>query len=121
MAMNLKKDLQDVNKALNALSKKVEKMIVAAGKPEKMKPAAKAKPAEKVVVKLRKKAATKKEAGGTTPEIVLDVIQNSKGDVGIETLKEKTGFQGQKLYNTLFTLKKQGKIKNPSKGIYVKA
>ena len=44
MAMNLKKDLQAVNKTLNVLSKKVEKMIAAAEKsrkPRKAKPAAK--------------------------------------------------------------------------------
>ncbi len=29
----------------------------------------------------------------TAPEIIMDVILNSVGDVGIETLKEKTGFQ----------------------------
>ena len=63
------------------------------------------------------KKATEKSA----PETIMDVIQNSKGNVGIETLKEKTGFQGQKLYSTLSILKKRGKVKNPSKGIYVKA
>ena len=46
---NLKKDLQDVNKALNVLSKKVEKMIAAAAKPEK--PAVKSKPAKKTAAK----------------------------------------------------------------------
>jgi len=43
---NLKKDLQAVNKDLNALSKKIEKLIAAVGKPEKPK-AVKAKPAKK--------------------------------------------------------------------------
>jgi hypothetical protein len=38
MAIKLKKDLQDVKKALNALSKKVEKLIAVAGKPKKTKP-----------------------------------------------------------------------------------
>jgi len=125
MAMNLKKDLQDVNKALNALSKKIEKMIAAVDKPEKPKPATKAKPAakpaKKAVVKLRKKAVTKKATEKTASEIVLGAIKKSKGNVGIETLKEKTGFQGQKLYNTLSILKKRGKLKNPSKGFWVEA
>jgi hypothetical protein len=120
MAMNLKKDLQDVNKALNALSKKVEKMIAAAGKPEKTKTAAKKQPAKKVSVKLRKKAVAVKAKGKSAPETIMDIIQKSRGDVGIETLKKKTGFQGQKLYNTLSILKKRGMVKNPSKGIYTK-
>jgi hypothetical protein len=57
----------------------------------------------------------------TAPEIVMAVIKNPKGNVDVQTLKEKTGLQGQKLRNTLFMLKKQGKVKNPSKGIYVMA
>jgi hypothetical protein len=113
MAKDLKKDLQDVNKALMALSKKVEKLIAAAGKPEKTKPAAKAKPTKKAVSKREKKI--------TAPEIVLGIINRSRKGVAIGTLKEKTGFDGQKLYNTLSILKKRGKVKNPSKGIYVKA
>ena len=110
---NLKKDLQDVNKELNSLSKKIEKMITAAGEPQKPK-ATKAKPAKKIVVK--------KEKGKTAPEIVLAIIKNSKSKKGVAigTLKEKSGFQGQKLNNVLYELKKQGKVKNPSKGVYVK-
>jgi putative endonuclease len=37
MSMNLKKDLQAVNRDIQALAKKVEKMIAAAGKLEKSK------------------------------------------------------------------------------------
>ena len=133
---NLKKDLQDVNKALNALTKKVEKMIATAGKPEK--PVAKAKPAKKAiskppkkpVTKTEKKAIAKKVAGKsatakkeskiTAPEIIMGVIESSGQGVDLGTIKEKTGFQGQKLYSTLSKMKKQGKITNPSKGVYVK-
>jgi len=107
---NLKKDLQAVNKELNALSKKVEKLIAAVGKHEKSK-ATKAKPPKKPVTKTGKKTTPK-----TAPETIMDVILNSEGDVGIKTLKEKTGFQGQKLYSTLSILKKRGKVKNPRKG-----
>ena len=52
--------------------------------------------------------------------VVLEIIENSKKGVDIETLKEKSGFQGQKLYNALYALKKQKKVKNPSKGFYEK-
>jgi hypothetical protein len=48
------------------------------------------------------------------------IFKNSKGVVDDETLKEDR-LQGQKLHDALFALKKQGKVKNPSKGIYVKA
>ncbi len=50
MTMNLKKELQAVYKDLKALSKKVDKMIVAVGKLEKPKvKATKAKPAKKTI------------------------------------------------------------------------
>jgi len=120
---NLKNDLQALRKELNALSGKVEKMIAAVGKPEKPK-ATKAKPVKKAVSKPPKKLVTKtgkKATKKSAPETIMGVIRNSKGDVDIETLKKKTGFQGQKLYNTLSILKKRGNVKNPSKGIYVKA
>ena len=109
---NLKKELQAINRQLDSLSKKIEKMIAAVSKPQKPK-ATKAKPAKQIVAKKEKKM--------TAPEIVLAVIKRSKKEIAIETLKEKTGFQGQKLYNILSVLKKQGKVKNPSKGIYAKA
>ena len=124
---NLKKDLQDVTKQLTAVSKKIEKLIAAVGKTEKPK-AAKVKPAKKAVSKspkksvanAGKKAVAKKPTGKTAPETIMDVIQNRPQGVEIETLKEKTGFQGQKLYSTLSILKKRGKINNPRKGIWVK-
>jgi len=87
---NLKKDLQVVNKDLNALSKKIEKLIAAAGKPEKPK-AAKAKPA--------KKTASKKTAAKTAPATILEIIKRSKKGVDLETLKKKTGFNNKKISN----------------------
>ena len=116
---NLKKDLQAVNKQLTAISKKIEKLIADAGKTEKPK-AVKEKPSKKLVVKLRKKAPAGKKSKVPANLVVLGVIENSGQAVDIGTLKEKSGFQGQKLYNALYTLKKQGKITNPSKGTWVK-
>jgi len=60
---NLKKNLQSVNKDLKALSKKVDKMIVAVGKLEKPK-AVKAKPVKKTVAESKpvKKVAAQKLA-----------------------------------------------------------
>ena len=110
---NLKKDLQAISKQLDTLSKKIETMIVAAGESQKSK-AFKAKTAKRTVAKKEKKM--------TAPETILSIIKSSKSKKGVAivTLKEKTGFQGQKLYNVLSMLKKKGKVKNPSKGVYVK-
>jgi len=115
--LNLKKDLQAVNRGIKALSKKVEKVILEVNKLEKSKPV-KAKAAKKAAVK---KAVVEKTTKLSATDTVLGIIQRSRKGVYIGTLKEKTGFQGQKLYNVLYILKQQGKVKNPNKGIYVKA
>ena len=62
-----------------------------------------------------------KKRKATAPEIVFDIIKRSKKGVNIDTLKSKTGFQGQKFYNVVYTLKKQGNIKSEQKGVYVKS
>ena len=59
----------------------------------------------------------KLSAAGT----VLGFVKKSRKGINIEILKEKTGFQGQKLHNAVYTLKKQGKIKSEKKGFYFKA
>ena len=118
MAMKLKKDLQVINKGLTELGKKVEKMIVAVDKLEKPK-AAPAKPAKKVAVK--KPSAAKSAGKLTAADTVLAIVKMSKKGVDTATLKEKTGFPDYKVHNTVYKLKKQGKIKSEGKGVYVKA
>jgi len=113
---NLKKDLQTVNKELNALSGKVEKMIAAVGKPEKPK-AAKAKPVKKTALK---KPAAKKTAKLSAADTVLAIIKRSKKGVDSATLKKKTGIKDNVLLNAVYQLKKQGKIKSDRKGFYEK-
>jgi len=109
---NLKKSLQSVNKNLNALSKKVDKIIVAASKLEKPK-TAKAKPA--------KKSTTKKPAKLTAADTMFGVIKRSKKGVSVAELTKKTEFDQKKTYNIVYKLKKQGKIESAGKGVYVKA
>jgi len=117
---NLKKDLQAVNKKLNALSGKVEKMIAAVGKSEKPK-ANKAKPVRKAVVKTGKTAVAKKVTGKTASETVLAIIKKSRKGLDTAGLKEKTGLKERKIWDAVKTLKKQGKIKSEVRGIYVRA
>ncbi len=73
MSKNLKKDLQGINREIKALSKKVEKVIVAVDKLEKAK-AVKAKPVRKAAVKKPvakakpvRKAAVKKPVAKAKP------------------------------------------------------
>ncbi|MEN8244059.1 MAG: GIY-YIG nuclease family protein [Thermodesulfobacteriota bacterium] len=163
MAVDLKKQLQQVtkeilqqvNKEIKALSKKVDKLVAAAGKAPKpkkaavkkaapkkaatKKTAAKKAPAKKTVAKKtaakktaakkapakkaapKKKAPVKKAAKVTAADAVLKVINRTKKGVNTATLMKKTGFDNKKVANIIFKLKKQGKIKNPEKGLYVKA
>ena len=136
MTMKLKKDLQAINKELKALTKKIDNLIVAAGKLEKPKPvkkAAKAKTVKKAVAKKTppkakpaqkaavKKPAVKKVVKVTATDTVFAVIKKSKNGVNAATLVEKTGFSRQKIYNIVMNLKKKRMITSPEKGLYVKA
>lgn len=123
MPKNLLKELQAVNKDLKALSKKVDKMIVAVGKLEKPKllkkaKVVKAKPIKKVAAK---KPAAKKITKVTAADTVLRIINRYKKGVGTATLMEKTGYNQKKIANIVFKLKKQGKIATVGMGVYVKA
>jgi predicted transcriptional regulator len=116
---NLKKTLQSVNKDLNALSKKVDRMIVVVGKLEKAKTkVASDTPAKKVAVK---KPAAKKPVKLTAADAILRIINKRKKGVGTAELMKKTGFNQKKTYNIVYKLKNQGKIKSEGKGVYVKA
>ncbi len=132
MATDLKKDLKAVNRELKALSKKVEKLVIAAGKTEKpktvkktvakktvTKKATKKAPAKKIVKSSVKKP-VKKKAEVTAIDTVLGIINRSKKGVDVAGLKKKTGYNAPKIYGIVKTRKKKGKIKAARMGIYVK-
>ena len=118
MVMNLKKDLQGVNKELMTLAKKVEKLIVAFDKLQKPKAAKKAKPAKAAPVK---KTGVQKTKMLPAHEIVFSLIKRSTKGVDTAALIGKTGYNQKKIFNVIYKLKQQGKIKSVHKGIYVKA
>ena len=82
----------------------------------------KAKPARNAPSKPKKsaakKAAPKKPV--TTADTVLKIINRSKKGVSPAMISEKTGFSRKKVHNILYKLKKEGKIKSISKGLYLK-
>ena len=138
MTKNLKKDLQAVNREIKALSKKVEKVIVAVDKLEKAKAIkakpirkAAAKPARKVVAKpvrkaAVKKAAVKKPVAKKTAQLsavdtAFGFIKRYKKGISTAAIMEKTGFDQKKVYNIIYKLNSLGKIKSVGKGVYVKA
>ena len=123
MTKKLKKDLQAVSKALNGLAQKVEKMQKEVDKQMQPIKKSKAKAVKKKAVRktLVKKAVSKKSGPATAADTVLGIINRSKKGVNTETLMKKTGYNQKKIFNLIYKLKKQGKIKSAAKGIYVKA
>ncbi len=63
-------------------------------------------------------AKSAKEKPKTAGEIVLEVIRDAKA-VNTATIMEKTGFNSSKVRNNIRELKRKGKIKNKSRGVYV--
>ena len=126
---NIKKNLQAVNRELKALAKKVDQIVVAAGKLEKPKvenkPKAKAVKKKPVRKPVAKKIAAKKTAAKKTTktfvDTVLGCIKRSKKGVNTATLMKKTGFSEKKIHNIVYKLKHQGKVKSAGRGVYVKA
>ncbi len=111
----LKKDLKTVAKDLKRLTQKTDKMIKQFQKLEKAQAAK--KPKAKAVRKTTAKKPTRVSASGT----VLAIVKRSRKGIDTATLERKTGFKGRKIRDTIFRLRKQGKIKSERKGIYVKA
>ncbi|MBW2630568.1 MAG: hypothetical protein JRC90_02195 [Deltaproteobacteria bacterium] len=54
-------------------------------------------------------------------EVIAEIIKKSKKGVGIATLRRKSGFDEKKIYSIVHRLKKQGRIKNVSWGVYAGA
>ncbi len=121
----LEKDLTAIAKDLKKLTQRTEKMVNWLKKLEKAQAAKKAKPkaVRKAVTKraVTRKAVTRKPTKTPARDTVLAIIKSSKKGVDTPALKNKTGFQGRKIGDIIYRLKKQGKIKTEGKGLYVKA
>ncbi len=111
----LEKDLKAIGKDLKKLTQKTEKMIKQLEKPGK------AQAAKKPKAKAAKKAIAKKSTRVSASGTVLAIVKRSRKGVDTTALKKKTGFEGRKIRDIIFRLRKQGKIKSERKGIYVKA
>ena len=121
------KDLDTIVKTvvegLRSIAQGVEKI---AEKLEESAPTrqTKPKPKRKARVKPKKapaKKSVKKKPPATAADTVLRIINRSKKGVGTATLVEKTGYDRKKIANIIFRLKKDGKIKNVKRGVFIKA
>jgi hypothetical protein len=115
MMNQIEKDLKAIAKDLKGLTQKTEKMI------ERLKKLDKAQAAKKPKAKAVKKTIAKKPAKGPASDTVLAIIKRSRKGVDTVALRKKTGFEGRKIGDIIYRLKKQGKIKGLGKGLYVKA
>ena len=60
----------------------------------------------------------KNQKAKTASETVFELVRNSNNGVDYSVIVEKTGYNKKKIANIFFNLKKQGKIKSVSKGVY---
>jgi Skp family chaperone for outer membrane proteins len=78
--------------------------------------AAEKKP-EKVKLRMKRAKKGKSDEGGSIVGKVQNVIENTPG-INFKSIQEKTGFEAKQIQNTVFMLKKRGKIKADGRGVY---
>jgi predicted Rossmann fold nucleotide-binding protein DprA/Smf involved in DNA uptake len=67
------------------------------------------------------KAPRKQAAQPTAADSIFKIIARLKKGADMAAIKQKTGYDNKKIHNLVYKLKKQGKIKSETKGVYVKA
>ena len=113
--------MQSVIKSLRSLTQQTEKIAKTLDKLEKSISKAPAKAAPKKRTAAKKPAAKKAKKKVTATDTVLSIIKGRKKGVDTATLRKKTGYDRNKIQVIIYRLKKQGKIKNAARGVYVNA
>ena len=118
----LKKDIKAITQDLKKLIQKTERLKKRLEKLDKAQTKKKVK--KKAVPKARKmkKTVGKKADKVTAIDTVAKIFNSSRSSKGIDvaTLKKKTGFDEKKIWNIIYSLKKQSKIKGVRYGLYIK-
>ncbi len=116
LAQGVEKIAEKLEGSVPKKKAKAKSVRKAVAKPKKAAP-------EKVVAKklASKKAPVKKAVKVTAADTVLAIINRSKKGVDSANLAKKTGFDKKKVANIVFKLRKQGRVKSVSKGVYTKA
>jgi len=114
--------LKTLAKGVEAIAEKVDEAAKSKSpvKTTRKKPPAATKKAKTAKKPARKAAIKKEDKAATASDQVLDIIVRSKKGVGMAVIIEKTGYGQKKVANIIYRLRKQGKIKSVSKGVYVK-
>lgn len=116
--------LSFLSSTLQALSQETKQLIDKVDRFEKAQAALKYKGAVSVRAVSKKRsvvraAVARKTAPPTAMDAVLKVIKRHKKGVGIQKLRDRTGFDDKKIRNIIYRASKQGKIKNKGRGIYL--
>jgi predicted transcriptional regulator len=114
--------LKPIKKGLEVLTQRINDMQRLLDNLEKALSTEKTKVRTKARTKsTRKSAARKRPSKGSATDAVLSTIKGSIRGVTSAQIKEETGFGDTKIRNIIFRLRKQGKIKNRGRGVYVSA
>jgi len=114
--------------ALKTLTEETENLIVKVNELEKSRGKAARKPKHRAAAKVRAKRKTgvkkfpvRKARRLTDTAQVLRVIKRHKRGVGLKKLRDRTGFQDDKIRGIISRACKTGKIKRVSRGVYIAA
>jgi hypothetical protein len=129
VVVRIGESLEALSEALNTIGQSLDEYVKSkkTAPAETKPPARKARsakkkakaPARKRRAKVKTKVSTaKKPAKATAPAVVLEIIKKSDNGATIAHLKEQTGFDGKKIANSIYRLKKQGAIKATGRGVY---
>lgn len=115
----LKKDLRSIVRSLKALARETERLEKKLTKLQKVQAAK--RPKAKARARVAKRRVVKKAKKVTASDTVLKMIQRRKRGITTAEIKARTGFKEKKIWDIVNRAKRQGKIKSPRKGVYVKA
>jgi len=123
------KTLKTIADDLKALSKEINLIAIQVGRATKpqAKKTVRTKPIKKAIkAKAPKKLTQKKtvpssKGSASNVDKVFEAIKNAAGGINNASIVEKTGLAQKQVANVIFKLKKQGKIKAVSRGVFTGA
>jgi len=123
------KTLKTIAEKLKALSKEINSIAMQVGKATKpqtintvkTKPVKKAKKAKAPKKLTQKKTVPSFKGSASNVDKVFEMIKNAAGGINNASIVEKTGLAQKQVANVIFKLKKQGKIKAVSRGVFTGA
>jgi predicted Rossmann fold nucleotide-binding protein DprA/Smf involved in DNA uptake len=120
--------LRSISQGVEAIAKKIEDGFTDEKPATKPKRKAASKPkarsaGKRAKAKTQRTAIKKIVAKKRTPtalDTVLTIVNRSRKGIDVDTIAKKTGFDKKKISNILYKLKKAGKVKAISRGVYTK-